>query len=289
MGKALPFILIPVLLLAVASSALAESRTVTETARSNDMVAAFSYTEKGPLEYSKLHLKITRGDVVMFDDSLEDACRSCKGAWPGGQGTKNSVSISLLSGDKVVPPEVVVDLYTGGAHCCIISLIYAYNATANTYRRVAAKNWESPSYTLKSERDSQPYFLTADGTFAYQFTSYADSVMPLETWALQSGKLVETTCDNLGLVREEAEGYEQSVNKELKSHGAGDSRGIFAALAADLYRLDQVKRANALANKLLKRKKFSGDRTWPHGKKYVKALKRFLKREGYDTPCPQTT
>ena len=57
-----------------------------------------------------------------------------KDYWPGGVVDDSSVDVRDLDGDG--EPEVLVKLYSGGANCCLSSLIFRYRAASNDYTSV---------------------------------------------------------------------------------------------------------------------------------------------------------
>src|SRR5581483_10268931 len=76
------------------------------------------------------------------------------------------LTIRDLDGDG--EPEILVDLYTGGAHCCYWTAILHYDG--HTYRGTA-ELWGDPGYRLQDlDRDGRPELLTNDDRFAYQFS-----------------------------------------------------------------------------------------------------------------------
>ena len=68
---------------------------------------------------------------------------------------------------------MLVDFYTGGAHCCFYSVIYRYVGG----RYVSSFHfWGDPSYRLVDlNRDGRPDFRSADDRFAYAFSCFACS------------------------------------------------------------------------------------------------------------------
>ncbi|MFL5886636.1 MAG: FG-GAP repeat domain-containing protein, partial [Thermoleophilaceae bacterium] len=124
--------LLPLLSAAVLLAVAPGAHAATETASSGAVKATFSYTKKGDLQYSDLHLTIVRAGVTAFDGPTPPACSdpNC-GFWPGGGGATSSVTVVDLDGDG--EPEVVVQAYSGGAHCCLFAEIYSYDASAGKY------------------------------------------------------------------------------------------------------------------------------------------------------------
>src|SRR4051812_22580991 len=98
----------------------------TETQTSGAVTATLTYTLKRFNAASNVRLAITRGGVpatVADGGSIGAGCQFCRGAAPigglseGGEPV-SSLTLADLTGDG--DPEVIVDLFTGGAHCCSV-------------------------------------------------------------------------------------------------------------------------------------------------------------------------
>src|SRR5207247_597296 len=119
-----------------------------------------------------LRLTIVRHGRTAFDAPLPKSdCGYCD-SWPaGGAGAGRSVKAADLDGDG--EPEVLVDLYTGGAHCCFFTYFFRYSG--GTYVRTRFF-WGNPGYRLRDlDRDGRPEIVSANDAFPYYFTSYAFS------------------------------------------------------------------------------------------------------------------
>src|SRR5437763_1421069 len=123
-----------ILLSAAVSLALAPAAgATTETASSGSVSASFSYTKKSDFRYDGLHLKITRAGRTALDAATPPSCTGepvC-GFSPGGAGNTPSVHVIDLDGDG--EPEVLLDLYSGGAHCCWYEEVYSYVPATGGY------------------------------------------------------------------------------------------------------------------------------------------------------------
>src|SRR4051812_48617620 len=114
----------------------------TETATSGTVSATLSYDHvEDSFEYTNVQLTISRaGAQVLAADPTFDDCPSCA---PAGQGNRDSVLVRDLDADG--EPEVIVDFYTGGAHCCYLSRFYRWDGT--TYVP-ADRNFGDPGYRI---------------------------------------------------------------------------------------------------------------------------------------------
>ena len=135
--------------------------------------------------------------------------------------------------------EILVDFWTGGAHCCIWTRIYRWNGS--TYAG-ATHWWGDLGYDI-DDLSGGTSFVTGDDRFAYAFSSYAGSGFPLQVWALKHGRLVETTSRYRDLVARDAAQLWRYYVSARKGHD--EVRGLLAAWAADQCRLGRGTKAMA--------------------------------------------
>jgi hypothetical protein len=198
------------------------------------------------------------------------------GLQPGGSATgRRSVRIEQIDPTS---PAVLVDFYTGGAHCCFNSLIYHWQGSGSTPRAVQ-HDWGDLGYRpLDINGDGVLEFRSADDRFAYAFTNFADSNFPVQIWNLQNGRLVQTTRNFPGEIRADARALK---NAYLRNRRTGDVRGILAAYVADEALLGSIDNGWALVNEALARGELDQGFGGPHGAAYIGSLRRFLKTNGY--------
>jgi len=265
------------LLLAFAPAAQA----TTETASSGAVTAKFSYTKKGDFQYTNLHLTIVRSGATALDAATPPSCTDpdC-GFWPGGIGRTPSVSVSDLDGDG--EPEVIVQLYSGGAHCCTFAEIYSFAAATGTYANFE-QNFGSGGYTMADANgDRLPELEAKDPRFDEAFTAHAASTEPLVILDWRGGKLVDVTRSYPFLIKQDAS-YQLRLYKHERRHRDFDVRGILASYVADEYLLGRSKSANKLLSKALHRGELNrpAGTGFAAGRSYVKRLKKLLKNYGY--------
>ncbi|GAP97092.1 hypothetical protein [Leptolyngbya sp. NIES-2104] len=174
-----------------------------------------------------------------------------------------------LDGDK--NPEVIADMYTGGAHCCRYSLIYEYDRDQKQYVESRAF-WGNLGYQLRDlDRDGKSEFYSADDRFAYAFTSYAASAFPTQIWRLENGKLIDVTRQYSKEIYSNAYQLWQHYQK-IRTEEDAEVKGVLAAYLADKYLLGQQEDGwNRLreAYQESDREEFFG------------SLRKFLKETGY--------
>jgi hypothetical protein len=131
LSVALAFVFVPV---AVAST-LDGTRHVVERASLGSVEADFSYFVTSHTEtvgsgstkttftvttYSRLRISLINQGKLAFSRLL-----SCSGCAPGGQAvSKPRRSIRVLKLDRGGLPVALLDLYSGGAHCCFETNLY---------------------------------------------------------------------------------------------------------------------------------------------------------------------
>ena len=225
-------------------------------------------------------LRIVRAGVVAFDAPLASACRACTSL----ADPETALSVTDLDGDG--EPEILVDTYTGGAHCCTVTPIFRW--TGAGYRRLTA-SFGNVGYSLEDlDHDGRPEFVTADDSFAYAFTAFAFSAFPLRILDYGTDRggrtalLRDVTSSYPALVAKEAAGLRHDVARR----GRGDdARGLIAAYVADLYRLGRRAQAAAYLDSALRRGLLDspdpGFDIWPARARYVRTLRRFLRSHGY--------
>jgi subtilisin-like proprotein convertase family protein len=229
--------------------------------------------------YSDLRVAIRRHGRVAFSDAVARvACHDC--AVSGLSAIFNSHPLTIRDLDGDGEPEVLVDLYTGGAHCCFYTVVFRWDG--QRYRGSPIL-WGDPGYELRDlNHDGRPELVTADDRFAYTFTYYAASALPIRILHYDHGRFVDATGEFPALVRSEAA---ELRSEYLKTRGPdADVRGILAAYLADEYRLGRSAEGWQLVDEAYRRGDVSTPRVdaiWPAGQKYLTALRSFLAKSGY--------
>jgi len=270
-----------VLAAGLAGAPAAAAAPVEETVTVGQVTATLSYDKRADGTFRDFRAKVVRAGATLVDEALPDGCRTCF-AMPGnaGAGEKSIVARDL---DADGEPEVMVSLYTGGAHCCTISTLYGFQPAAGDYRRVR-RNWRDAGFRLRDiGRDGIVELDSRDARFAYAFASYAESYLPVQIFRYRAGRLADETASFRRLVRKDAKRalrlFRRYRNDELVN-----PRGFLAGWVADKYRLGQRRAANRALRRALRRGdlgKTAPFQVGPAGRRYVKQLKRFLRRHGY--------
>jgi hypothetical protein len=268
--------LVPLLVLVALLWTATPSEAKTETRTSGDVKASVTYSGKNP-PFKKARLTITQAGLTIFDDNVRMPCKPC-----GLQAPYNRRVMRLRDLDGDSEPEVLLEVFSGGAHCCSYSLVYRFVTFGNRYERIA-QPWGNPGYFLRDlNRDGTPEFVTGDDRFAYLFTSYADSAFPIAIYRLGEEGFIDATRKFRREVRRDARRKLRLYRRALRDRR--DVRGILAAYQADQYLARRSKQGWRVLRRAARRGQLKspyGDEQGPAGNRYLRVLRRYLRRWGY--------
>lgn len=249
-----------------------------EVAEDGGLVATFEYedttTEYGGEKESALTLTISKAGSVVYSAPVtsEHCVESCAAAYEAPD-----VHVATLQPGQ--PPVVVLEVTTNGAHCCYISQVFSGpDASGIT---MLEHEFGDPRGRLEPlGQEGSDVFVSADDRFAYTFTDYADSGLPLEVWALQDGVFRTVTRSYPWLIAADAAkqwGY-------FKADRNNDV-GFFAAWAADEDLLGRSALVRRRLTTELRRGRLRVSPVLQHvdfgGKRFARHLRADLRRWGY--------
>jgi hypothetical protein len=257
-----------VALLAVPGAALA----TTETVSSQGITASFSFSGSS-IPFSNLHLKITRAGRVLYDQPVSaPVCgKQCDpGASAPGQ---SSVHIYDLAGNR--QPDVVLELYSGGAHCCFIDEVYYPNASSSRYLSTG-RDFGNAGAAIK--RLSGTYvFISRDDAFYYEFTDFAHSGAPIQISRFFQHKFAVVTRNYPSLIAKDATTWWKAFTQSYDN-----GTGLIAAWAADEDLLGNFSQVQSTLQTELHQNHLNSP-GGPSGQQFITALNKFLARLGYQT------
>jgi hypothetical protein len=259
-----------------ATTAAAAPRPHIEHAQAGGVEATFTYAwDPAKFHFSSQHLAITREGVSRFAAFLRRPPKHGVNAQPAGFFQhKRSVSISDLDGDG--EPEVVLDLYWGGAHCCWYTQLYRYDTAGERYLPLVHV-WGNVGYVLADlDHDGKQELVTRDDRFSYAFASFADSRWPVRILAYRAGKLTVVTKTYAAEIKRDAGLlWHEAMARARKGPS---NQGIMAAWAADQCLLGRCGVAFRSIASLSKTGRIHGElKPAP----YQRKLRAFLKRTQY--------
>ncbi|HEY1221974.1 MAG TPA: hypothetical protein VGE75_00580 [Acidimicrobiales bacterium] len=251
----------------------------TTSATMGDVTATFTYSGTFP-EGQHLHLIIRRKGVELLNAPVTSA-------WCGDMCWPNAIA----AGDKVLhvvrlgagaTPDVVLDLYSGGAHCCSIEQVFSFGATSKKVRK-SEYNFGDPGARLeKIGPRGATYFVSADDAFAYAFTDFAASGLPIKILAFADGSFHDVTRQFPALIARDATQWLRAFKAQASSRYQ-DSVGVAAAWAADEDMLGHRGAVKSFLAEQLKAGHLNSALSpiEPSGARFVTALQSFLRKYGY--------
>jgi len=272
------------LLIAFVATALSllgapDALATTQTGQSGDVMATFTFSGSYP-NFSGLHLTIAEGGTLYYDEPV--ASKLCGMFCAPGSPSGPTSSVHVLDLENNGQPDVVLDLYSGGAHCCWIEQIFSFDPGTMTYA-MTQHDFGDPGEEIVDLRDNGLYeFLTADDSFAYEFTDFAASGLPIQILTFSGRHFFNVTHQYPKLVGRDAARWMKAFNGMAKQHYS-DSVGVVAAWAADEELLGHVKLVNAFLAKQLKAGHLNSALSPEEsgGAKFVAKLRKFLRTHGY--------
>jgi hypothetical protein len=259
----------------VVTTAAAAPRPHVEHAQAGAVEATFSYGyDAAAFRFSRQRLVIERNGKTAFSAALRKPPGGGFNAQPAGYFLhKRSVFVTDVDGDG--EPEVVLDLYWGGAHCCWYTQVYRY-VPATAHYAPLVHIWGDFGYVFADlDHDGSQELVTRDDRFSYAFASFADSRWPVRILRYKAGKVtVETPSYRSEVGRDANALWHAAMNPKRK----GSNQGIVAAWAADEAMVGHWAVAFKTIDRLSRSGKIHGERTRVA---FEQRLRSFLRRTGY--------
>lgn len=253
--------------------ATAQAAEQTATAESGSVRADLRWDDQSPSQFAPA-LRITRpGEAFDYAPSQcspvpgeeELYCESPR-VFEGHE----FLIVRDIDGDG--EPEVLVELFTGGAHCCSILRLYRWDQAAGTYTSIKY-NWGDPGFRLRDvEGDGKVEFVSADPRFAFAFTSFAESRFPIQVYEFADGDFNDVTARYPALIRADARKHWREVR--VFEREQLEIKGALAAYLADKLRLGQGRQAWRQVRRKLGRLSRADRR-------FLRDVRRYLRRWGY--------
>ena len=264
--------------LALLGPAIATADKAGSVTASGGAVQATLSWQAGDFGVKEPRLTIVRAGAPLFEGSpLADAEVCSVGCIYAPSKDYTPLHVADLGGDA--EPEVVVDSYTGGAHCCIVADVLYFTGAAYTR---AEHNWGSYGYALEDlNGDGHPELNGYDAAFEDAFTSHAASFEPPLVLAYDlsaPGALRDVTRAFPAVVRKNVKEALHIVAAARRSHA--ETLGGVATYVADLYLQGRGREVRPYLARARKR----GDLRTAFGKaprSFDRKLLAFLHKQGY--------
>jgi hypothetical protein len=248
----------------------------TQTASAGSVTATFAFQGKVP-KFHGLRLTISRAGTIVYNQPV--VSKFCdKLCWPGPAISRRS-SVQAVDLEGTGDPDIVLDLYSGGAHCCTVIQIFSFNSATGTYVKTERVFGDPDAKVVDLGHTGHFEFLTADDSFAYRFTDFAASGLPIEILTFANRHFTDVTRSYPALIAKDAALWMRAFKAQAKQHYP-DSVGVIAAWAADEDLLGRTK----LVSRFLHRQAVAGHLNAPFeagGARFVAKLQKFLRRRGY--------
>ena len=211
-----------------------------------------------------MHLTVTRDGATTFDGD----------PFAGGDCSEGGCSLAPLGGNplRVVDldgdgsPEVLLDSFTGGAHCCQLTQILRAGAAGATCARSATG--PIPATSSKDlDEDGPPEFVTCGRRVRLPVRRLRLLALPVKILDWRAGTFRNRTRAFPRTVRADLASLRKSLRDLQRRHLP--TRGAIAAITADLYSLGRAKDARAY---------LAGA---PGGRAFHARVLKFLHRYGY--------
>ena len=249
-----------------------------EEARTARVEALLYYTKKtsayGLPQFRDFHLVIVHDHEVVYDGPVRPYPGPVPTVWPANVGSGRSLRLRDLDGDG--EPELLLDLYWGGAHCCRWTDVFRSVPAGYTF---TSHFWGDLGYRLVYLiADDRDEFESGDDRFAYAFASFADSLFPIQIWRYESGRFENRTRAFPERIRADA-ARQWRIHTSLRRSGRS-ARGALAAWVADECLLGRCAASYARVTRLDRRVLVSPLDFDPPAE-YLRRLRRLLHALGY--------
>jgi hypothetical protein len=233
-------------------------------------------------------IRVFRDGNLVLSRRLPALCHGCN-AYAAKDGND---FIRFIQLDGSPEKEIVIEMYSGGAHCCLYDVILGW-ATAGSFYRWTMHDFgdAGPGVRFSDlDYDGRKEFRTGDTRFAYLFGAYAESQFPPRVWEYSGGYLLDRTQRFPRLARRDA-AARLRVYRRTRGGWFG-VRSSLAAYVADQCLLGQCRRGFRLVKRAIRRGDLRPPRSNPkinYGRKFFLRLRRFLRRAGYLAPRPSAS
>jgi hypothetical protein len=259
-------------LVVVVAAAPAAALAASQTATSGIVSASFSYQGSVGPTISNETLTIERSGQPFYSEPVTASL--CSVSLPCDPASNHAVHVLNLEGN--IEPDVVLDLFSGGADCCTIEQVFSYDPGTMTYVKTERDLGQAGVKLEDLSHNGRFEFLTADSSFLCTFTDCADSGAPIEILAFANGRFTRTTTTYRQLIVADAARW-----LKLFRHHLSNGLGLIAPWAADEDLLGHSAQVRSYLAAQRKANHLKGPQFSPGGQKFINALDKLLRKDGY--------
>lgn len=235
-GAAVAFAPLLAALVLLLAPSLASANDAGSITKASGAVSATLSWEKADYGVANPQLAITRAGIrydITVADVCEEGCILVPDDDTAGASGSSMLKVADLDGDG--EPEVLVDSFSGGAHCCLTARLLTWDGTGYAPKDVA---YGDVGYRLEDlDGDGRPELVGQDPVFSGAFTAFAASAFPPLVLRVDHGRFADVTKRYPALIRKDAAALLKSLRKARKGD---DVRGVLAAYVADQYLLGKA-------------------------------------------------
>ena len=188
-----------------------------------------SYT---PIDYEAENIGDNLSYQLFYNDELKLSATDTAAMFAG---------IELVDLDSNGTPEVVVQTFTGGAHCCQAYTTYTWQDEQFKPTYFGYLDGGGGEF-IDLNSDGLMEFVTLDNAFFYSFSSYAGSYPPSVILTYDNGEYRDTTTQFTNYLEDMAAGMRFTI-EDPEFADRGDKNGVLAGYVAQSIRLGQYREA----------------------------------------------
>jgi len=242
--------------------------------------AEFTYHEGPYGEKTGVRLRIWRDGQKVIDRPSGVPCPGCEvQPLPDGYEIK---PVSVVQLDQTPESEVVFALIQPGAYCCSFTQIFRWDEALGRYLSTTHPFFETLPSLRDLRHDGLPVFVANNDRFANRFSCHICGTYPVQIWEYRSGHMLDVTASFPKQVKKDLAMNKRNYRRAL---GQFDIRAYLATIAADQCLLGHCDAGFAFARRAVKaghvrplEPRFAYG---PYGRKFIPALRRFLRKLGY--------
>ncbi len=161
--------------------------------------------------------------------TLSDGGQSWTLPGPANPSDSSINAMCVIAFQREQEPGVMVEGFTGGAHCCEVPVIYVFDRAKNRYDKVVdlSPNHPKNSYVIDANEGFVPkvvgqhvLLVTGDDRFSYAFGCYACSATPIVLYAVSPYGMGDVTSQHPSLVVAHAQALWTSALQGLRAESA---------------------------------------------------------------------